>query len=320
MAIAKAYAARLPSHPLSPFFFERREPRHDDVVIDIHYCGICHGDVAMVDNAFGFSLYPMVPGHEITGIVREVGAGVKRFRPGDRVGVGSFVDSCVFCTQRDETLEHIKPGLISTYNSFEADGMTMTYGGYSDSIVVRQGYVLNIPDALPLDRAAPLLCIGTTILSALRKTDAIPNRHIGIIGHGALARLCNDMARALAISARILNEVDAATHSSEAFDLVIDTISIDRSHRQYMRLLKTGGELLPLHAPSIARSHEQPSVLARMASIRATQEMLLFCEKNGISTDIERIDTHHLNDAFCRLRQNDLERHFVFDATSLAMT
>ncbi len=154
MAIAKGYAATDASKPLTPFTFERREPNEDDVVIAIKFAGICHSDIHQARNEWGNSRYPMVPGHEIAGIVSAVGSKVTKYKVGDRVGVGCFVNSCTTCATRDLDLEHYMPGLVQTYNDVEADGTTPTYGGYSDSVVVKEGYVLSIPENLPLDAAA----------------------------------------------------------------------------------------------------------------------------------------------------------------------
>ena len=180
MAIARGYAATDASKPLMPFTFERREPRDNDVVIDIKYCGVCHSDIHQARNEWGNSAFPMVPGHEIVGIVTAVGSKVTKFKVGDRAGVGCFVDSCTTCATRDVDLEHYMPGLVVTYNGVEADGKTATQGGYSDSIVVKEGYVLSIPENLPLDAAAPLLCAGITLYSPLRHWKAGPGKKVAI--------------------------------------------------------------------------------------------------------------------------------------------
>ena len=168
--IAKGYAALGPTSALQPFTFERRAPREDDVAISIKYCGVCHSDIHQARDEWGGAAFPMVPGHEIAGVVTAVGANVSKFKVGDHVGVGCFVDSCTTCKTRNVDLEQYMPGLIQTYNGLEADGKTATQGGYSDSIVVKEGYVLSIPDNLPLDAAAPLLCAGITLYSPLNAT------------------------------------------------------------------------------------------------------------------------------------------------------
>lgn len=196
MAIARGYAATDASKPLAPFTFERREPRDDDVVIDIKYCGVCHSDIHQARDEWGNSTFPMVPGHEIVGIVRAVGSQVTRFKIGDRVGVGCFVDSCTTCAKRDLDLEQYLPGLVVTYNGVEADG-TPTQGGYSDHIVVKEGYVLSIPENLPLDAAAPLLCAGITLYSPLRHWKAGPGKKVAIVGLGGLGHMGVKLAHAM---------------------------------------------------------------------------------------------------------------------------
>ncbi len=189
MAIAKGYAATDASKPLTPFTFERREPNDDDVVISIKYSGVCHSDIHQARGEWGNSTFPMVPGHEIAGVVTSVGSKVTKFKVGDHVGVGCFVNSCVGCATRDLDNEQYLPGLVQTYNDFEADGKTPTYGGYSDSIVVKEGYVLSIPDNLPLDAAAPLLCAGITLYSPLRHWNAGPGKKVAIVGMGGLGHM-----------------------------------------------------------------------------------------------------------------------------------
>ncbi|MDP9759727.1 alcohol dehydrogenase catalytic domain-containing protein, partial [Agrobacterium tumefaciens] len=176
MAIARGYAATDASKPLTPFTFERREPNDDDVVIDIKYAGICHSDIHTVRNEWKNAVFPIVPGHEIAGVVKAVGSKVTKFKVGDHVGVGCFVDSCVGCATRDLDNEHYMPGLVQTYNDVDPNTKTATHGGYSDSIVVKEGYVLSIPDNLPLDASAPLLCAGITLYSPLRRWNAGPGQ------------------------------------------------------------------------------------------------------------------------------------------------
>ncbi|MDQ0995065.1 D-arabinose 1-dehydrogenase-like Zn-dependent alcohol dehydrogenase [Phyllobacterium ifriqiyense] len=189
MAIAKGYAATDASQPLTPFTFERREPNEDDVVISVKYCGVCHSDIHQARSEWGNGIFPMVPGHEVAGIVTSVGSKVTKFKTGDRVGVGCFVNSCTKCAERNVDLEQYMPGLVQTYNDYEADGTTPTYGGYSDSIVVKEGYVLSFPENLPLDAAAPLLCAGITLYSPLHHWKAGPGKKVAIVGMGGLGHM-----------------------------------------------------------------------------------------------------------------------------------
>ncbi|MGN6773762.1 NAD(P)-dependent alcohol dehydrogenase, partial [Rhizobium sp.] len=197
MPIAKGYAATDASKPLTPFTFERRDPNADDVVISVKYCGVCHSDIHQARNEWGGSKYPMVPGHEVAGIVTAVGSEVTKFKVGDRVGVGCFVDSCTTCATRDLDYEHYMPGLVQTYNDVEADGKTPTFGGYSDSIVVKEGYVLSFPDNIPLDSGAPLLCAGITLFSPLRHWKAGPGKKVAIVGMGGLGHMGVKLAHAM---------------------------------------------------------------------------------------------------------------------------
>lgn len=196
MTTARGYAATDASKPLTPFTFERREPNSDDVVIAIDHCGVCHSDIDIARNALGTAVYPLVPGHEITGRVTAVGSKVTRFRKGDRVGVGCFVDSCVGA-QRDIELEQYLPGLVMTYNSIPPGSSVPTYGGYSDSIVVKEGYVLSIPANLPLAAAAPLLCAGITLYSPLREWRAGPGKKVAVVGVGGLGHSGVKLASAM---------------------------------------------------------------------------------------------------------------------------
>ena len=206
MALARGYAATDASKPLQPFTFERREPREDDVVISIKYSGICHSDIHQARNEWGNSKFPMVPGHEIAGIVTAVGSKVSKFKVGDRVGVGCFVDSCTTCASRDLDLEQYMPGLVVTYNGVEADGKTPTQGGYSDHIVVKEGYVLSIPENLPFEATAPLLCAGITLYSPLRNWGAGPGKKIAVVGMGGLGHMGVKLAHAMGADVTVLSQ------------------------------------------------------------------------------------------------------------------
>src|SRR6478735_9346420 len=206
MAIAKGYAATDASKPLTPFTFERREPNADDVVIDIKFAGICHSDIHTVRNEWKTAVYPIVPGHEIAEIVTAVGLKVTKFKVGDRVTEGCFVDSCVGCASRDVDNEQYMPGLSVTYNGVEADGKTPTQGGYSDSIVVKEGYVLSIPENLPLDAAAPLLCAGITLYSPLRHWKAGLGKKVAIVGMGGLGHMGVKLGAAMGADITVLSQ------------------------------------------------------------------------------------------------------------------
>lgn len=296
MAIARGYAATDASKPLTPFTFERREPRDDDVVIDIKYCGVCHSDIHQARNEWGNSTFPMVPGHEIVGIVSAVGSKVTKFKVGDRAGVGCFVDSCTTCATRDLDLEHYMPGLVGTYNSVEADGKTPTQGGYSDHIVVKEGYVLSIPENLPLDAAAPLLCAGITLYSPLRHWKAGPGKKVAIVGMGGLGHMGVKLAHAMGAEVTVLSQSLSkkedglklgadhyyATNDPEtfqalagSFDLIICTVAAEIDWNAYLNLLTVDGDLVlvgipenpvPVHAFSLVPARR--SISRRAAADR----------------------------------------------------
>jgi uncharacterized zinc-type alcohol dehydrogenase-like protein len=205
MSKTRGYAALTATSPVAPFSFDRRDPRERDVVIDIEFCGICHSDVHQARDEWGGSIFPMVPGHEIVGIVRSVGAKVSRFRKGERVGVGVLVDSCGTCAQCERGLEqYCSDGLVPTYNGREHDG-TPTMGGYSDNIVVHEDFVLRMPDNLPPDAAAPLLCAGITLYSPLMHWKAGPGKKVAIVGLGGLGHMGVKLAHAMGAEVTVLS-------------------------------------------------------------------------------------------------------------------
>ncbi|NKI68825.1 alcohol dehydrogenase catalytic domain-containing protein [Collimonas pratensis] len=346
MNYSKAYAAAAAHSPLAPFTIQRRLPADEDVAISIKYCGICHSDVSMARNAWGFSMFPMVPGHEITGIVTAVGAKVQKFKIGDRVGVGCFVDSCTSCATRNVDLEHLMPGLVQTYNSLEADGRSLTYGGYSESIVVKEGYVLAIPDRLPLDAAAPLLCAGITMYSPLRRFAAGPGKHVAIVGMGGLGHVGVKIARAMGAEVTVLSQslskaddamrfgadhcyatgmADTFQALAGRFDLIICTVSAELDWNAYLSLLAIDGSLviigipeksIPVSALSLVVGRRSLSG-SLMGSIKETQEMLDFCGRHDIAAEIQTIRIQDVNDAYERLEKNDVRYRFVIDIASL---
>ncbi|MCK3780391.1 NAD(P)-dependent alcohol dehydrogenase [Ensifer sesbaniae] len=347
MAIARGYAATDASKPLTPFTFERREPRDDDVVIEIKYCGVCHSDIHQARNEWGNSVFPMVPGHEIVGIVTAVGSKVTKFKVGDRAGVGCFVDSCTTCATRDVDLEHYMPGLIVTYNGVEADGKTPTQGGYSDSIVVKEGYVLSIPENLPLDAAAPLLCAGITLYSPLRHWKAGPGKKVAIVGMGGLGHMGVKLAHAMGADVTVLSQTLSkkedglklgadhyyATNDPETFkalagtfDLIICTVAAEIDWNAYVNLLKVDGDFVlvgipenavPVHAFSLVPARRSISG-SMIGSIKETQEMLDFCGEHGIVSEIETIRIQQINEAYERVIKSDVRYRFVIDMASLA--
>ncbi|MCD7110609.1 NAD(P)-dependent alcohol dehydrogenase [Rhizobium sp. DKSPLA3] len=346
MAFARGYAATDASKPLEPFTFERRAPNADDIVIDIKYSGICHSDIHQVRNEWGNAKYPMVPGHEIVGIVSAVGSGVTKFKVGDKAGVGCFVNSCTTCATRDVDLEHYMPGLVQTYNDVEADGTTPTYGGYSDSIVVKEGYALSIPDNLDFAATAPLLCAGITLYSPLMHWKAGPGKKVAIVGMGGLGHMGVKIGAALGAEITVLSQSlskkedglklgathyyatsDAETFTSLAgsFDLILCTVSAEIDWNAYLGLLKADGALVLLGVPenpvpvhAFALIPGRRSLAGSMiGSIKETQEMLDFCGKHDIVSDIELIRMDQVNEAYERVLKSDVRYRFVIDAATI---
>ena len=234
MTQVRGYAAMKSKSPLTPYLFERRSPGDHDVVIDIQYCGICHSDIHQVGDEWGGSIFPMVPGHEIVGIVSQIGTKATRYKVGDRVGVGCFVNSCRRCSPCNDGLEqYCLEGATLTYNDVEMDGITHTYGGYSNKIVVDENYVLRIPDNLPLDRAAPLLCAGITLYSPLMHWRAGPGKKVGIIGLGGLGHMGVKIAHALGAEVTVLShslkkQDDGKKMGADNFYATSDPMTFDK--------------------------------------------------------------------------------------------
>jgi len=340
------YAAASAGAPLAPYSFERREPRADDVAIDIKYCGICHSDIHQARDEWGGSVFPMVPGHEIAGVVTSVGAAVTKFKPGDHVGVGCFVDSCRSCGSCEAGVEHYCANLVVTYNGTEHDG-TPTFGGYSERIVVRQEYVLRIPDSLPLDAAAPLLCAGITLYSPLKHWNAGPGKKVAIIGLGGLGHMGVKYAHALGADVTVLSQsmkkaddakrlgadhfhatADPKTFETLAgtFDLIVNTVGTDIDWNAYLALLKIDGTMVivgipekpvPVAAFSLVGGRRSLSG-SMIGSIGETQEMLDFSAQHGITSDIEVIDIQNVNEAYERVLKSDVRYRFVIDMASLS--
>ena len=343
-----AYAALDSESPLAPFTIERREPRAGEVLIDIRYCGVCHSDVHQARGEWGGNgLFPMVPGHEIVGHVAAVGEGVERFKIGDAVGVGCFVDSCRSCPQCLAGEEqYCDQGMTGTYNARERDTGVPTQGGYSTRITVNQDYVLRIPDALPLDRAAPLLCAGITTWSPLRDYGVKAGDRVAVVGLGGLGHMAVKLAAAMGAEVAVLstseskreaalalgaNEFaatrDPATFKQLAnrFDLVIDTVSGQHDYNAYLSLLKFDGTMVLLGIPVDAVPVAAGALIMRrrklagslIGGIRETQAMLDFCAEHGVASDIELIDIADINEAYERMIRGDVRYRFVIDIASL---
>lgn len=343
----RAYAAAGPGEVLKPFEVERREPGPSDVLIDVKFCGVCHSDVHQVKDEWGNAKFPMVPGHEIAGIVSKVGDQVKRFKEGDRVGVGCMVDSCKECDSckaGEEQYCEIRP--VLTYNDVGLDGETATYGGYSQRITVPERFVVRIPDNLPLDKAAPLLCAGITTYSPLRHWQAGSEREVAVVGLGGLGHMAVKLAHAMGarvtvISRSFSKKADAeamgasdyvATSDSASveraqncFDLIINTVSSPADMNTYLGMLRRDGVMVLVGAPSEDLPVSPFSLIPKRKSLSGstiggmveTQEMLDFCGKHNITSDIELISIDKINEAYERLLKSDVRYRFVIDIGSL---
>lgn len=344
----RGYAARSSDMPLRLFDFERRDPRPDDVVIEVLYCGVCHSDLHGTRNNWGSAKYPMVPGHEIVGRVTATGANVTRFAPGDQVGVGCMVDSCQICRPCQAGLEqYCDAGATSTYNNVDRHDGSRTYGGFSEQIVVSDKFVLKMPDALDLKAAAPLLCAGITAYSPLRHWNVQPGSRVAVVGLGGLGHMALKFARVMGAEVTLITrttgkEEDAralgahnvvvSTDSEQmaavkgAFDLIIDTVPYQHDINPYVVTLQPAGTLVMIgHFGAIDPPlNSTPLLMKRRAvagsyigGIRETQEMLDFCGEHGIVCDIEMIDIQQIDAAFDRMLMSDVKYRFVIDMASL---
>lgn len=342
------YAAHSPDTPLAPFSFDRRDPRRDDVVIDILYCGVCHSDLHNVRNDWGSAMYPMVPGHEIIGRVKRVGSNVTGFKEGDHVGVGCMVDSCQHCKAcAADHEQYCENTATYTYNAIDRQDKTPTFGGYSDTIVVNEKFVLRVPAGLDLAGAAPLLCAGITTWSPLRHWKVGPDSKVAVVGLGGLGHMALKLAHALGAEVTLFTrspgkEDDAmrlgADHvvlstdpaqmeaAGGTFDLIIDTVPYVHDVNPYIPTLATNGTLVMVGylGPLEPALNSAPLVLSRKAvagsligGIAETQEMLDFCGQHGITSDIELIDIATINVAYERMLKSDVKYRFVIDIASL---
>ncbi len=346
MSQARGFAAMTAKAALKPFTFERREPGERDVAIDIKYCGVCHSDIHQARDEWGGGLFPMVPGHEIAGIVTRVGGKVARFKPGDKVGVGCFVDSCRACDECRQGLEQYCSVLTSwTYNGLEQDRATPTYGGYADHIVVDEHFVLRLPD-LPLDGAAPLMCAGITLYSPLKRWQTGPGKRVAILGLGGLGHMGIKLAHAMGAEVTVLShsmkkEADArrlgadqfyATASrdtaktlSRYFDLIVSTVSVELDWNQYLGMLRANGTMCIVGLPPGTMPIAPFSLIAGgkglagsgMGGIPETQEMLDFCGQHKIVSEIETIPIQKVNEAYERVVRSDVRYRFVIDLATL---
>ncbi|MFI1615533.1 NAD(P)-dependent alcohol dehydrogenase [Streptomyces lydicus] len=344
-----AYAAPAPKAPLERITIPRRELGAHDILIEIKYAGICHSDIHTVRAEWGDGgNFPIVPGHEIAGVVAEVGAEVTRYTAGDRVGVGCFVDSCRECENCRAGLEQYCTGdlgNVGTYNATGRDGEP-TYGGYSTHVVVDENYALRIPETIPLDAAAPLLCAGITLYSPLAHWQAGPGKKVAVVGLGGLGHMGVKIAHAMGAEVTVLSQSlrkkddglrlgadhyyatsDPATFETLAgtFDLIVNTVSANLDLNAYLGLLRTNGTLVQVGAPenplpvaAFALIPGRKSLAGSMiGGIAETQEMLDFCGAHGLAADIEVISADRINEAYERVLASDVRYRFVIDAATI---
>ncbi|MGZ5253127.1 MAG: NAD(P)-dependent alcohol dehydrogenase [Flavitalea sp.] len=347
MLPTKSYAAQDAKTPLAPFSFERREPRENDVHIEISHCGVCHSDIHQVRNEWGNSIYPMVPGHEIVGRVKKVGAGVTKFKVGDLVGVGCMVDSCRECENcKNGEEQYCEKGNTGTYNAMERDGKTISQGGYSSQIVVDQAFVLRVSEKLPIEGVAPLLCAGITTYSPLRHWKVGKGHKVAVLGLGGLGHMAVKFASSFGAEVTMLStspskEKDAkrlgAHHFaltkdreqvkalSNKFDFIINTVSAPHDYNTYLGMLKLNGVMICVGAPEVPTPVSAFALIMGRRSVAGsliggipeTQEMLDYCAEHNIVSDVEVIPMNQVNEAYERMLNGDVRYRFVSDMKTL---
>jgi uncharacterized zinc-type alcohol dehydrogenase-like protein len=344
---SKAYAAMAASENLVPWNFTRRSPRPHDVLVEIKFCGICHTDIHFVRNDFGMSLYPLVPGHEIVGVVKDIGDHVSKFKVGDTVGIGCLVDSCRECDNCKQDLEqYCLNGATYTYSIEEKHGDGITYGGYSNQIVCDEDFVLKVAPNLPLEKVAPLLCAGITTYSPLRNWKVGKGQKVAILGLGGLGHIGVKIAAAMGAEVTVLStslskQADAGklgarkfvlTSDEEQvknvqgyFDFILDTLSADHDYNFYLSMLKTRGTMVCVGLPNAPAQipafnlifHGKSFAGSLIGGLAETQEMLDFCAVHNITADIELINIKDVNKAYERIEKSDVKYRFVIDMATL---
>ncbi|AWL90155.1 alcohol dehydrogenase [Streptomyces sp. TSRI0445] len=346
MTTVAAYAAPRAKAPLERTTIERRPVGEFDILIDIKFAGICHSDIHQARDGWGEGIFPMVPGHEIAGIVAETGSGVTRFKVGDRVGVGCMVDSCGRC---DACLmgreQHCAEGNTQTYNALDRSGEP-TYGGYSTHLVVTEKFAVSIPEGIALDEAAPLLCAGITTYSPLKRWGAGPGKKVAVVGLGGLGHMAVKIAHALGAEVTVLSQSlrkkddglklgadhyyatsDPKTFEELAgtFDVILSTVSAPLDFGAYLGLLRTEGTLVNVGAPEEPISLNLFSLIlgnrsiagSAIGGIKETQEMLDFCAVHGLGAEIEVIEASQVNEAYERVLASDVRYRFVIDTATI---
>jgi len=343
----KAYATQSATTPLAPFKIQRRDPGAHDVQIEILFCGVCHSDLHIARNEWQGTTYPCVPGHEIIGRVTKVGAQVSNFKEGDLAGVGCLVDSCRTCENCADHLEQFcEKGPIFTYNSPDKHSGGLTYGGYSENVVVDEAFVLHIPENLDLAATAPLLCAGITTYSPLRHNNVSKGQKVGVVGLGGLGHMGVKLAKAFGAHVVVFthsaskiadafrlgadevvnsNDEDEMKKHLNSFHFILDTVSAQHDINAYLLLLKRDGTLTQVGVPPEPLALQVGSLIfgrrnfngSLIGGIKETQEMLDFCGEHNITADIELIPIQKINEAYDRLVKNDVKYRFVIDMASL---
>ena len=347
MISAKAYAALDAKTPLQPFSFERRDLRNDDVQVKILYCGVCHSDIHQARNEWGNAMYPMVPGHEIVGTVVSVGERVTKFAKGDLVGVGVIIDSCCTCKNCNRDMEqYCDEGATGTYNAMERDKVSVSQGGYSSQIVVKERFVVSVSPKLEPSAVAPLLCAGITTYSPLRFANVKKGDKVAVVGLGGLGHMGVKFAVSFGAEVTVIStspskEADAKRLGAQHFllstdtkamknhyshfDVILDTVSANHDYTEFLNLLDLEGKLLIVGLPSKEPSLSPFSLITKRRSIigsmiggmKETQEMLDYCAEKNIVSDVEVIPVAYINDAYERMIKSDVKYRFVIDMATL---
>ena len=343
----RSYAVMEAKKPLVPYEFDRRELGAHDVALDIAYAGICHSDIHQAREEWGPAIFPMVPGHEIAGTVTSIGSSVTKFKVGDKIGVGVFVDSCRTCENCKQGLQqYCLEGMTGTYNQLERDGKTVAMGGYSNYFVINEDYAVHIPANLPLEGVAPLLCAGITLYSPIKHWNVGPGKKVAVMGLGGLGHMGVKFAVAMGAEVTVLshsphkkddalamgahhfiatNDVSVFAAHAKTFDVILNTVSAELDINKYVSLLKLDGTLVVIGLPGKPYAVHVGSLLDGRRSIAGSmiggipqlQEMLNFCGEKSIVSDVEVIKADYINEAYERTVASDVKYRFVIDASTI---
>jgi uncharacterized zinc-type alcohol dehydrogenase-like protein len=343
----RSYAVMEAKKPLVPYEFDRRELGAHDVALDIAYAGICHSDIHQAREEWGPAIFPMVPGHEIAGTVTSIGSSVTKFKVGDKIGVGVFVDSCRTCENCKQGLQqYCLEGLTGTYNQLERDGKTVAMGGYSNYFVINEDYAVHIPANLPLEGVAPLLCAGITLYSPIKHWNVGPGKKVAVMGLGGLGHMGVKFAVAMGAEVTVLshsphkkddalamgahhfiatNDDSVFAAHAKTFDVILNTVSAELDINKYVSLLKLDGTLVVIGLPGKPYAVHVGSLLDGRRSIAGSmiggipqlQEMLNFCGEKSIVSDVEVIKADYINEAYERTVASDVKYRFVIDASTI---